>query len=104
MESRKPRPTDLSDTEWELLQLLHPYVHEVKRGGRPEKYPKREILNGVFYIVRGGYAWRLLPHDFPPRQIVYHDFWVWRQDETWQVMHDLLCGDVRVGGRQAATT
>jgi putative transposase len=86
MEPRKPYPTDLSDKEWELIQ---PYVPETKHGGRPEKYPKREILTAIFYILRGGCAWRLLPHDFPPWQIVYHYFWVWRQDRTWQVMHDL---------------
>lgn len=93
MEPRKPYPTDVTDHEWALLQ---PYMPEPKRGGRPEKYPKREILNGLFSIVRGGCAWRMLPHDFPPWQIVYHYFWIWRQDGTWQRMHDLLRGDVRV--------
>lgn len=90
---RQPYPTDLSDKEWELIQA---YVPQAKPGGRPEKYPKREILDGIFYILRGGCAWRLLPHDFPPWQIVYHDFWLWQQDGTWQLMHDLLRGDVRV--------
>jgi transposase len=93
MEPRKPYPTDLSDNEWALIKHLVPAA---KPGGRPEKYPKREILNGIFYILRGGCAWRLLPHDFPPWQIVYHYFWVWHQDGSWQVMHDLLRGDVRV--------
>jgi len=51
--------------------------------GRPEKYPKRAILDAIFYIVRGGCAWRLLPHDFPPWQIVYQYFWRWRNDGTW---------------------
>ena len=67
-----------------------------KPGGHPEKYPKREILDGIFYILRGGCAWRLLPHDFPPWQLVYHYFWLWQQDGTWQVMHDRLRGDIRV--------
>ena len=80
MEPRKPYSTDLTDREWALIE---PYVPKAKRGGRPEQYPKREILNGIFYIVRGGGAWRLLPHDFPPWQIVYHYFWIWRQDGTW---------------------
>ncbi len=92
MKARQPYPTDLTDREWALLA---PYVPRAKPGGRPEKYPKREILNGIFYIVRGGGAWRLLPHDFPPWQIVYHYFWIWRQDGTWPLMHDLLRGDVR---------
>jgi putative transposase len=92
MKPRQPYPTDLTDREWALLA---PYVPRAKPGGRPEQYPKREILNGIFYIVRGGGAWRLLPHDFPPWQIVYHYFWVWRHDGTWPLMHDLVRGDVR---------
>ena len=92
MEPRKPYPTDLTDKAWELIA---PYVPVAKPGGRPETYPKREILNGIFYILRGGCAWRLLPHDFPPWQIVYHYFGLWKKDGTWRVMHDLLRGDVR---------
>src|SRR6266404_5475111 len=82
----------ITDRKWALLQ---PYVPEVKPGDRPKKYPKREILNGIFYILRGGCAWRPLHHDFPPWQIVYHYFWLWRQDGTWQVVYDLFRGDVR---------
>jgi transposase len=93
MAPRKPYPTDLSDKEWDLIKHLVP---EAKPGGRPENYPKREILNGIFYILRGGCAWRLMPHDLPPWQLVYQYFWRWRRDGTWQRMHDLLRGDVRV--------
>ena len=93
MAPRKPYPTDLTDKEWALIA---PYVPAAKPGGRPEKYPKREILDAIFYILRGGCAWRLLPHDFPPWQIVYQYFWRWRNDGTWQLMHDMLRGDVRV--------
>src|SRR5918998_2890157 len=92
MEPRQAYSTDLSDKEWDLIKHLVP---DAKPGGRPEKYPKREILNGIFSIVRGGGAWRLLPHDFPPWQIVYHYFWIWRHDGTWPLMHELLRGDVR---------
>ena len=93
MTTRKPYPTDLTDEEWELIQV---YVPQAKARGRPGKYPKREILNGIFYVARSGCAWRLLPHDLPPWESVYHYFWRWRQDGTWQLMHDLLRGDVRV--------
>ena len=93
MAPRRPSPTALPDKDWALIA---PYVPAAKAGGRPEKYPKREILDAIFYIVRGGCAWRLLPHDFPPWQIVYQYFWRWRNDGTWQLMHDLLRGDVRV--------
>jgi putative transposase len=98
MTTRQPYPTDLSDKEWNLIQHLVP---EAKPGGRPEAYPKREILNGIFYLLRSGCSWRMLPHDLPPWRIVYYYFRQWRQDGTWQLMHDLLRGDVRVAvGKQ----
>ena len=85
-------PTDLSDAEWELLE---PLVPEAKRGGRPEKYSKREIVNGVRYVTRTGCAWRLLPHDLPLWTSVYYYFRKWRRDGTWKRIHDQLRGDVR---------
>ena len=57
----------------------------------------REILNAVFYIVRSGFAWRLLPHgDFPPWKTVYHYFRLWRIDGTWERMHAALRERTRV--------
>jgi putative transposase len=56
----------------------------------------REILNAVFYIVRGGCAWRLLPNDFPPWKTAYHYFRSWRLDGTWERMHSALRKRVRV--------
>jgi putative transposase len=93
MNPRPSYPTDLSDKEWDMIKHLVP---EAKPGGRPEAYPKREILNAIFYVLRSGCSWRMLPHDLPPWRIVYHYFRQWRLDGTWQVMHDLLRGDVRV--------
>jgi len=93
MKTRPPYPTDLSDKEWELIKHVVP---EARPGGRPEAYPKREILNATFYLLRSGCSWRMLPHDLPPWRIVYHYFRQWRLDGTWQVIHDLLRGDVRV--------
>jgi putative transposase len=92
MEPRKPYPTDLSDREWALIQHLVPTA---KPGGRPEQYPQREIFDAIFYILRGGCAWRVLPHDFPPWQIVSEYFWRWRKAGPWQRLPDLLRCDVR---------
>ena len=92
MLARQPYPSDVTDHEWELI---HHLVPPAKSGGRPEDYPKREILNGIFYVVRSGCAWRMLPHDLPPWQLVYHYFWRWRKDGTWEIIHDLLRGHVR---------
>ena len=98
MNSRPSYPTDLSDKEWNLIQHLVP---DATPGGRPEAYPKREILNAIVYVLRSGCSWRMLPHDLPPWRLVYHYFRQWRQDGPWQLMHDLLRGDVRAAsGKQ----
>ena len=79
--SRAVYSTDLTDAEWRILE---PLVPAVKPGGRPAKYSRREVVNAIRYVLRTGCAWRLLPHDLPPWQLVYHYFWVWRRDGgTW---------------------
>ena len=96
MKSRQSYLTDLSDEEWAILQ---PLVPQAKLGGRPRVHHTRELLDAIFYVVRGGCAWRLLPHDFPPWQTAYHYFRVWRLDGTWERVHTTLREQTR---RQAA--
>src|SRR5215203_6896606 len=90
---RKPYPTDLSDAEWSCLEEHLPAPENC---GRPRVHSLREILNAIFYIVRGGCPWRLLPHEFPPWKTVYHYFRFWRLDGTWERMHQALRERVRV--------
>ena len=78
------------------MALIQPLVRAAQPGGRPAAYPTREILNAIFYLLRRGCSWRMLPHDRPPWLIVYHYFRQWPPDGTWQGMHDLLRGEVRV--------
>jgi len=92
--SRRTYPTDLTDTEWLLVQ---PYV-ATSGLGRPPKHTKRALLNAIFYQARAGCAWRLLPHDLPPWRTVYKQFEAWREDGTWE---QLLAG-LRRQLRQAA--
>ena len=84
--------TDLTDEEW---QILEPLLPPEKPGGRPRKYAMREVLNGIQYVLRGGCAWRLMPHDLPRWQTAYQTFRAWRQDGTWVRMHDQLRDRVR---------
>src|SRR3712207_8133066 len=84
--------TDLSDEEW---QLLAPLLPPEKPGGRPRKYPIREVINGIQYVLRTGCAWRLMPHDLPHWQTAYQTFRAWRRDGTWLRMHDQLRDRVR---------
>ena len=90
---RKAYQSDLSDEEWSFLEPHLPFPNAT---GRPKMHSTREILNAVFYIVRGGCAWRLLPNDFPPWKTVYHYFRSWRLDGTWERMHSALRKRVRV--------
>ena len=66
---RAKYPTDLTDAQWKLIRPLLP---KPKPGGRPRTVNLREILNAIFYIVRGGVQWRMLPHDFPPWGTVHY--------------------------------
>ena len=88
MPIQEPYPSSLTHREWKLLEPLLP---EPRLFGRPPRYPKRAI----FYAVRSGCAWRLLPHDLPPWRIVYYYFMVWRRDGLWQRMHGTLREQVR---------
>ena len=90
---RKPYLTDLSDAEWAYLKG---HLPTPEKNGRPRVHSLREIVNSIFYIVKSGCAWRLLPHDFPPRKTVYHYFRFWRLDGTWERMHAALRQRVRV--------
>jgi putative transposase len=84
--------TDLTDEEW---QILEPLLPPEKAGGRPRKYPMREVLNGIQYVLRGGGSWRLMPHDLPHWQTAYQTFRAWRHDGTWLRIHDQLRDQVR---------
>jgi len=90
---RRAYQTDLSDTEWSFIE---PQLPAPEAPGRPRVHPLREILDAIFYLVRSGCAWRLLPHDFPPWKTVHHYLRIWRQDGTWERMHAALRERVRV--------
>ena len=90
---RRAYQTDLSDAEW---MCIEPHLPIPRAPGRPRVHPLREILNAIFYVVRSGCAWRLVPHEFPPWQTVYHYFRLWRLDGTWERMHAALRQRVRV--------
>jgi len=99
-------PTDLTDDEWNRIKSLVPAPKSGKgKRGRPVALDRRSLLNAIFYVVRAGCAWRLLPSDFGPWQTVYGYFRVWSQDWRWEFMHDVLRGCVRqTEGRRVAPT
>ena len=99
-------PTDLCDEEWQQIKSLVPGPKSGKgKRGRPIENDRRSLVNAIFYVVRSGCAWRLLPSDFPPWQTTYGYYRRWSQDWTWKFIHDKLRDRVRKSaGRRAAPT
>ncbi len=85
--NRPSYPTDLTDAQWKILE---PKIPPAKPGGRPRGTDMREVINAIFYLLRSGCAWRLVPHDFPPWSTVYTYFRQWKKDGTWKKIHDTL--------------
>jgi putative transposase len=91
--------TDLTDAEWRCLE---PYVPPPNKRGRPRAHAAREILDAVFYVLKSGCPWRLLPREFPPWETVYCWFRRWRLDGTWERLNTVLRERLRVRlGRDA---
>jgi putative transposase len=93
MESRRRYPTDLSDDEW---RCIGPHLPEHAGRGRPRLHGLRAILAAVFYVLKSGCPWRLLPKDFPPWKTVYDWFRRWHIDGTWRRLNAELRGVLRV--------
>ena len=80
MTERKAYPSDLTEAEWEILE---PLIPEVPPQATMPAIPRREIVNGILYVLRSGCPWRLMPHDLPAWGTVYHYFRVWRKAGIW---------------------
>ena len=88
--------SDLTDEEWAVLEPLVPRAKSNKKiGGRPEEYPKREIVNGILYLKTAGCQWANLPKDLPPTNITFHYFNVWSKSGIWEIMNARLRERVR---------
>ena len=75
--------------------MIEPLLPPEKGGGRHRTVDLRQMVNAIFYRSRTGCAWELLPHDFPPKSTVYEYFRTWRDNGTWQHVHETLRQRVR---------
>jgi len=90
----------VTDAQWETIQAVLP-APKGGKSGRPPKWPRREIWNAIFYQARAGCAWRLLPHDLPPWELVWEHFCRWRDAGVIERVHDALREKVRLqAGRE----
>jgi putative transposase len=63
--------TDMSDA---ACALIEPHLLAPMPGGRPRTTCLRPVVNAIFYLLRTGCQWRLLPREFPPWGTVYRYF------------------------------
>jgi putative transposase len=89
---RKLYPTDLSDAQWSRLRS---YLPTPKAQGRPRTHSLRDVLDAIFYVLKSGCHWRLLPHDFPPWPTVYYHFRKLRLSGAWHLIYKALRGAER---------
>jgi putative transposase len=80
MNERRAYPSDLTDAEWEILE---PLIPEVSEDATVPTISRREIVNGILYVLRSGCPWRLMPHDLPAWGTVYYYFRTWRIAGIW---------------------
>ena len=92
MSERKAYPSDLTDAEWEILAPLIPAISEE---ATVPTVARREIVNGILYVLRSGCPWRLMPHDLPAWGTVYHYFRTWRKAGIWDQALEALRKQMR---------
>ena len=92
--------SDLSDEEWEIIA---PFMPPPAKTGRPREWTMREIINAMFYVLRAGCPWRMLPKCFPPMTTVYGWFLRFRREGRFATInHHLVMADRERVGREAS--
>lgn len=101
MKTESKYSSDVTNRQWQLLRQLLP--QRSRLGRRP--IDRRRIINAILYVVRTGCQWRLLPKNFPKWSTVYGIFRKWRNDGTWQKIHDALRAKTRrAAGKKSTPT
>jgi transposase len=91
--------TDLTDAAWALIA---PMLPAARPGGRPRKINIRAVLNAIFYLLRTGCQWRLLPREFPGWSTVYHYFRAWKNAGVWTCIQRSMYQQARGQAGRAA--
>ena len=86
--NRKRYPSDLTDVQWKKLS---PVSSDPSTISRPLKWEMCLIVIAIFYVVKSGCQWRMLPYDIPP----------WDADKTWLLIHQALHEQTRCDGGEA---
>ena len=91
--ARKPYPSDVTDEEWSFAA---PYLTLMREDAPQREHSLREVFNGLRYFVRGGQAWRMMPNDLPPWDVVYGQARRWMAAGVFEAMSQDLRRILRV--------
>jgi transposase len=86
----------LTDAQWAVIEPLLPRPHPALGGRRPV-HSRRLLLDTISYVLVGGCAWRMVPHDLAPWNTAYQYFADRVADGSWPAIHDVLRDRVRAG-------
>ena len=90
--------SDMTDAQWKLIAPLIP----VYEWGRPRTLDMRSVVNAIFYILKTGCQWGLLPREYPNANSVYYHFRRWSEEGVWEAINATLRESVReTAGRKA---
>jgi putative transposase len=92
MQTKQLYPTDLTDSQWNLIKEMLPTPNS---RGRPRRLDLRQVINAILYLVVGGIQWRMMPKEYPKWQSVYYYFREWRHNGLWERIHNTLRARVR---------
>jgi transposase len=88
-------PSQITDAMWAVVEPLLP-ARDPRRGGRPRIHQNRPVLDAIFYVLRSGCQWRMIPHDLVPWWTAYRWYRTWAADGTWDRLHDGLRAAARI--------
>lgn len=96
MKTNTKQISDLSDEEWKLIEHNFKIVWTGKPTGRIPDYSMRRVLDGVFYLLRTGCQWRMLPKEYPPYPVVFYHFKRWKKSGLFEKINEELVQAVRL--------
>ena len=94
-----PYPTDLTEEQWAIIAPLFP---PAKKLGRP-RADLRRVFDAILYLLRTGWAWRMLPYDFPHWRTAYGHFHQWARNGLLEMMLEALRSVDRIKDARRAT-
>ena len=84
----KKYPSNLSDSQWNTIL-------EILQDNRKRQHDLKEIFDAIFYLLKTGCQWRMLPFNFPKWELVYYYFSKWKKDGTFELLNEIIRGKIR---------